>query len=81
MVGGIAIILFAILLRFCGLIIIPLILGIVGLVMALSQGKSSEHDPWEDENVETQSGYSDIGTTLDCETEQYEYDEKADKYF
>ena len=82
MVGGIALILFAILLRFFGLIILPLIFGIVGLLMALFSGsKQSEPDLWEDEAEETQSGHSEVGTTLDRETEQYEYDAKADEYF
>ena len=57
MVGGIALILFAILLRFFGLIILPLILGIVGLLMALFGGsKQTEPDPWEDEaEISTES--------------------------
>ena len=77
MVGGIALILFAILLRFFGLIILPLIFGIVGLLMALFGGsKQTEPDPWESEDEQ-----SAFDTTLDCETEQYEYDAKADKYF
>lgn len=82
MVGGIALILFAILLRFFGLIILPLILGIVGLCMALFGGsKQPEPDPWEDENGETQDEVPAVGTTLEYDTEQYEYDAKADEYF
>lgn len=80
MVGGIALILFAILLRFFGLIILPLIFGIVGLLMALFGGsKQTEPDPWEDEAE--MSAESSFDTTIDCEAEQYEYDAKADEYF
>jgi uncharacterized membrane protein len=83
MVGGIALILFAILLRFFGLTILPLIFGIVGLLMALfGNSKQSELDPWESEDEQSeQNEESAFDTTLDCETEQYEYDAKADKYF
>ena len=83
MVGGIALILFAILLRFFGLVILPLIFGIVGLCMALFSGsKQSEPDPWENEDEQNEQNEENaFDTSLDCETEQYEYDAKADEYF
>lgn len=71
---AIALMLFAILLRLYGAVVLPLILGIVALLIALFSGgpsKQPEPDPWDnndgDMDTESESNIDHIGTSTNLD--------------
>lgn len=81
MTFAIVLMLFAILLRLYGAVVLPILLGIVAIIIALFV-KEPNSAPEQSDDEELQETEPTFDTSLDIGAEQqYEYDVKADKYF